>query len=58
MAARLVNCIICDKKIKGFGHNAEPVAKGRCCEDCNYEVVIPYRLKHVRMGQLPGTYQD
>jgi len=27
------------------GHNAQPVNDGRCCEDCNNNVVIPARMK-------------
>tara|TARA_R100001443_G_scaffold24201_4_gene36413 strand:- start:1167 stop:1343 length:177 start_codon:yes stop_codon:yes gene_type:complete len=26
------------------GHNARPVKNGRCCSDCNVNVVIPARL--------------
>jgi len=26
------------------GHNAQPVNDGRCCEDCNWMVVVPRRL--------------
>jgi len=26
------------------GHNAEPVAEGRCCDKCNDNIVIPTRL--------------
>ena len=26
------------------GHNAEPVAEGRCCSKCNNNIVIPTRL--------------
>ena len=26
------------------GHNAEPVNRGRCCDKCNNEVVIPTRI--------------
>jgi len=26
------------------GNNAEPVNDGRCCDDCNYRVVIPARI--------------
>lgn len=32
------------------GHNAEPVNSGRCCDKCNYEVVIAERIK--RMSEL------
>ncbi len=27
------------------GHNAEPVNSGRCCDECNWMVVIPKRLE-------------
>lgn len=37
-------CCICGYKYVGYGNNAEPVAKGRCCDDCNLGVVIPTRL--------------
>tara|TARA_R110002049_G_scaffold203080_1_gene373658 strand:+ start:13 stop:438 length:426 start_codon:yes stop_codon:yes gene_type:complete len=38
------DCILCDKKIIGYGNNASPVKTGRCCDTCNIEVVIPTRL--------------
>jgi hypothetical protein len=43
-------------KIWPHGNNAQPVNDGRCCDRCNYEVVIPARLR------LPacslGTYSQ
>ena len=36
-----MECTICKKEILGYDHNAQPVAKGRCCERCNHNVVIP-----------------
>lgn len=43
-----MNCVICGKPIKTkYPNNAEPIAKGYCCEKCNREVVIPARLKAV-----------
>ena len=27
------------------GNNAEPVNSGRCCDTCNYQVVVPARFK-------------
>lgn len=50
-----MECTICKEEIekqtddKGKvywdqGHNAEPVAEGRCCDKCNIEKVIPSRL--------------
>ena len=38
------DCILCDKKIIGYGNNASPVKTGKCCDTCNIEVVIPARL--------------
>jgi hypothetical protein len=44
-------CSICKQPIPPefdgkwrHGHNAEPINDGRCCRDCNDEVVIPTRL--------------
>ena len=47
-----MECCLCKgkihkEKITGWseGHNAEPVVQdGRCCQDCNTEIVIPHRL--------------
>ena len=38
-------CVICGSPIKGFGNNAEPVAKGLCCNLCDAKVVLPARIK-------------
>ena len=43
-------CIICNTQIKGWGNNANPVQNGRCCNDCNTEVVIPYRIEAMKKG--------
>lgn len=37
-------CCICRRHYTGFGNNAEPVKRGRCCDDCNIAIVIPARL--------------
>lgn len=37
-------CCICGKQIEGWSNNAEPVKQGRCCDDCNWEYVIPARM--------------
>lgn len=40
-----MKCCICGKEIKMKNSNsAEPLEKGRCCDKCNLEFVIPYRL--------------
>jgi len=42
-----VDCCLCDSQItveplSGWdkGHNAEPLAAGRCCDNCNNNVVM------------------
>lgn len=38
-------CCICGKKIEGHGNNPFPVkTEGRCCDDCNFNAVIPARM--------------
>jgi len=38
-----MNCSICNNNIEGFGHNAQPINDGRCCEVCNI-IVTSARL--------------
>ena len=41
-----MECSICHSEINDkFGHNAEPINTGRCCELCNNTFVIPHRIK-------------
>lgn len=37
-------CSICGEKYDGYGNNAVPMAKGRCCDSCNEFFVVPARL--------------
>lgn len=39
-----MKCSICGKEIKGYENNAIPLTNGHCCDECNVNVVIPYRL--------------
>ena len=59
MPSRKMKCSICkgklDVKLDGNGqvywdkgNNAEPVNNGRCCDKCNFEVVIPARMNEVQ----------
>jgi ClpX C4-type zinc finger len=41
-------CSICFRRYTEFGHPAEPVRSGRCCNACNDLVVIPARLRAAR----------
>jgi hypothetical protein len=33
-------CCVCGEEYTGYGHNAEPLAEGRCCTNCNTEVIM------------------
>lgn len=44
---RMQRCSICGEAYEGFGHNAEPVSAGRCCETCNVLRVIPERMRRI-----------
>lgn len=36
-------CCICEAKYTNYGHNAQPVKEGRCCDECQEKVVLPAR---------------
>lgn len=43
-----MKCTICNGPLNDkFGHNAEPVMKGKCCGVCNLEKVIPARIEQM-----------
>ena len=40
-----IKCSLCDKDILNKeSNNAEPINEGRCCYDCNLEIVVPTRI--------------
>lgn len=42
---KLPRCSICGKNYTGYGNNALPVNKGRCCDVCNKSIVVPRRIR-------------
>lgn len=44
-------CVICHQPFEGYGNNAEPVAEGRCCDECNIKVVIPARIEEMNKSK-------
>jgi hypothetical protein len=45
-----MKCCLCDKQIETVmgvseGHNAQPLAEGRCCSECNDFDVLPARMQ-------------
>ena len=46
-------CCICGKEYYGYGNNPDPVntdSGARCCDICNYGMVIPARIERMRTG--------
>ena len=42
-------CCICGQVFVGYGNNPWPVAEeGECCDQCNYDSVIPARLRKMK----------
>ena len=46
-----MKCSICKEKITADPHgweggcNAQPINDGKCCHECDINVVIPFRIK-------------
>lgn len=54
------HCSICQLPIPAQGpwtkgNNAWPVNTGRCCHDCDENVVIPARINLLMLGKKEGT---
>ena len=49
-----MKCKICNETILGHGHNAQPVANGRCCDVCQDTKVLPARLDQM-LEQSPAV---
>jgi len=43
-------CVLCKENFEGYGNNADPIAKGLCCNRCNIKV-ITVRLYNMREQQ-------
>jgi hypothetical protein len=51
---RKQKCCICGKPFTGYGNNPAPIAhKGRCCDSCNEQMVIPSRFFRHSLGLNP-----
>ena len=41
-----LECSICGQEHDDpYGHNAEPINDGRCCAVCNFDIVLPTRIR-------------
>lgn len=53
-----MKCCLCNQEIQPHplskwdkGNNAQPLAEGRCCDDCDQTKVIPERIKQYLEAQ-------
>jgi hypothetical protein len=46
-------CALCGAAIVGYGHNAAPMAQGKCCDTCNLRVMA-VRIR----GHLNSTMEQ
>jgi len=44
-------CVLCGTEFEGYGNNPAPLNQGhgRCCDECNTDVVIPKRLMDLQV---------
>lgn len=50
-----MKCCICGKDVGKYGNNPEPASsEGICCDDCNFKIVLPMRLKRMKGGNKNG----
>jgi hypothetical protein len=54
---RKLRCVICKEPFSEYGNNTQPIASGRCCNECNTTVVIPTRLMRFMGVKLLGAKQ-
>lgn len=46
-----MKCCICGKEIKGYSNNPAPIAGRECCDECNNNVIVPYRVFLSTLGK-------
>jgi hypothetical protein len=46
-------CSICGRTYTGYGHNAQPVNDGYCCDDCLMTIVLPRRVRDLQGREQP-----
>ena len=47
----MMKCCICNKVIKGHGHNPWPIKRqGKCCDSCNVKVLVA-RVEEAMKGE-------
>jgi len=51
-------CILCKKKYEGYGNNASPLKKGKCCDECNIKVIQARVRSCLKCGkEITGSWK-
>jgi hypothetical protein len=53
-----MSCCFCGATYTWYGNNAQPVVNSQCCDDCNYNIVIPTRMGAIVPYVLHWAYCD
>lgn len=49
----IIKCCFCGNSICGYGNNPSPLkSEGVCCDDCNKNIVIPYRILKAKKEKM------
>tara|TARA_A100000172_G_scaffold17395_2_gene9606 strand:+ start:99 stop:815 length:717 start_codon:yes stop_codon:yes gene_type:complete len=57
VSAKTYDCSLCKETFKGYGNNPWPLAEGRCCDDCNVDVLVA-RVAGLQERQNARTSKD
>lgn len=45
-------CVFCNRDFSDYGNSPHPImVKGKCCNECNNKLIIPYRLMEVKANR-------
>ena len=51
----LKRCSLCKCIYSGYGHNAQPLSNGRCCDNCNASVVAERISRHLNINNADAA---
>ena len=55
----MVKCCLCGKDAGRYGNSPYPLLKeGRCCDECNFQKVIPARLHRYKSIQASDKLEE
>ena len=53
-------CVSCNEVMEGDGNSIRPLRdeEGRCCDECNLKIVIPYRMIMVLSAKRMDSFDS